>query len=357
MAVRRFCLLVLVALLGFVLSPYGAVLAQGGSNDAAAQKALAYIRTQQQPDGTFKGFGAGSTADAIYALVAAGAKPGEVKNGQASALDGLAKLAPEAAKPDQTGLAAKFAIAALLAGQNPRSVGGNDLVAAVEKGFNQGTGQYGKDVTSHALALIALRGAGATVQPAAVQALEKLQLPDGGWSFDGAPATGSDTNTTSVAVQALVATGGSDQARQKALSYLKAQQNADGGFPFSQTSQYGNASDANSTALAVEAIVASGDSLNNWAKGGKTPLDRLLAFQNPSGAFRFQDTPPDDNAGATYQAVPAVKATTFPLRALASGTNAPHQLPNTGGRSAPYGAMLAGVIMLIAAGRMTRRRV
>jgi LPXTG-motif cell wall-anchored protein len=86
----------------------------------------------------------------------------------------------------------------------------------------------------------------------------------------------------------------------------------------------------------------------------------LLAFQNPSGAFRFQDTPPDDNAGATYQAVPAVKATTFPLHSLASGTNAPaaapNQLPNTGGRTASYGAMLAGAIMLIAAGLMTRRR-
>ena len=35
-----------------------------------------------------------------------------------------------------------------------------------------------------------------------------------------------------------------------------------------------------------------------------------------SGAFRFQDTPPDDNQGATYQAVPALAGKTFPIEAI-----------------------------------------
>jgi hypothetical protein len=113
-------------------------------------------------------------------------------------------------------------------------------------------------------------------------------------------------------LQALISASGTPEVRARALEYLRAQQNADGGFPYSQTSQFGNASDANSTALSIQAILAAGESMSNWVKDGKSPLDRLLAFQNPSGAFRYQDSAPDDNQLATYQAVPAIAGKTFP---------------------------------------------
>lgn len=303
-----------IGLLLVVVAPGAAVFAQTDANDAAVQRAVEYMRTQQADDGTFAGFGASSTADAIYALVAADVNPAEFKSGQASAVDGLAKLAPEAAK--ETGVAAKFVLAALLAGQNPRALGGMDLVAVVEQGRNASNGRYGADVSSHALSLLALQAAGAPPPADSVVALERLQLPDGGWSFDGTVNTGSDTNTTSLALQALQATGGTDETKQQAIQYLRTQQNVDGGFPFSQTSQFGNASDANSTSLALQAILASGDTLNNWVREGRTPLDRLLAFQNESGAFRFQEAQAEDNQLATYQAVPAVEGETLPLEGL-----------------------------------------
>lgn len=304
----------LAVLLLLVLAPGATARAQGGTSDAAVQSAVAYVRSQQAPDGTFAGFGAGSTADAIFALAAANVNVAEVRNSGASAVEGLATLAPEAAK--QPGVAAKFVIAALVAGQNPRALGGNDLVAAVQSGFNQATRQYGADVTAHALALIALTAAGEAIQAGAVAQLEKLQLPDGGWSFDGTAATGSDTNTTALAIQALTAASGTPDVRAKALAYLRTQQNTDGGFPFSQASQFGNASDANSTASSIQAIMAAGESLSDWAKEGKTPVDRLLAFQNPSGAFRFQDAQPEDNQLASYQAIPAVLSKSYPLEGI-----------------------------------------
>lgn len=350
----------LIGLLLLALMPGAMVLAQTNQGDAAAQKAVGYIRTQQAADGTFAGFGAGSTADAVIAIAAAGINAGEVKKGAASATDGLAKLAPDAAK--DTGVAAKFVIAALLAGQNPRTLGGDDLVAVVEKGFNPATGQYGKDVTGHALSLLALRAAGSTPQTAAVSQLAKLQLPDGGWSFDGTAGTGSDTNTTALAYQALVASrvsaSNTAPAEQKAVNYLKSQQNADGGFPYSQTSKFGNASDANSTALAYQMILASGDKPESWAKNGKTPLDRLLAFQNPSGAFRFQDAPPDDNQLATYQAIPPIKGKTYPLAGILitePASSNPARLPNTGVSSPALVPVLALAVLLIAAGLLLRR--
>jgi LPXTG-motif cell wall-anchored protein len=239
----------------------------------------------------------------------------EINKGGKTPIDFLRAQARGSGK--DPGLAAKFLIAMLVAGQSPVAEG-VDLVVEVESGYNAQTGQYGKDVTSHAYALIGLVAAGRTPKPESIEALKKLQLPDGGWSFDGTPATGSDTNTTSVAVQALKATRDTSAAISKAVAYYKSQQNADGGFPYSQLSQYGNASDANSTALSLQALIAAGENLASWTKeDGKTPAQRLLAFQNQSGAFRYQDKQPEDNAAATYQAIPAVLGKTLPLEGIA----------------------------------------
>lgn len=361
--------------------------------DPLAQ-AVTYMRTQQAADGTFAGFGAGSTADAVYALVAAGQDPAQVAVGGVSALDGLRKLGPATVK--EPGLAAKFALAFLMAGQAPVVTDAN-LLNKVEQSFDPATGQYGKDLTGHAFAVLALHaaGRGADNMAAAVAALKKLQLADGGWGFDGTAKSGSDTNTTSVIIQALIAAGDTSDAVTKAVAYLKTQQNDDGGFPYSQTSQFGTASDANSTAYTIQALLAAGEDLAKISKAGKTPRERLVAFQNPSGAFRYQDTPPDDNAAATYQAIAALAGKTFPLTALpapapaptaaagatatptearptdplaptatavaAPGTTAtaaaaPGGLPDTAGKSAPAWPLAALALLLVGSALLVRRR-
>lgn len=349
--------------------------AQTPGASPAVNHALAYIRTQQQADGTFKGFGAGSTADAIYALSAAGLNPATFKNGGASALAGLRKLAPQAAK--QTGLAAKFLLAAELAGDDQLAQTMRQAVAAA---FVPATGLFAKDPTTQALALLAQTPKDVPATP--IRALKALQLSDGGWSFDGSVATGSDTNTTALVLQALSAIEGDSAAVRKGIAYLKAQQNTDGGFPYSQTSQYGHDSDANSTAYVIQALLATGEDLQNWSRNGKTPADRLLAFQNKSGAFRFQDTQPDDNAGATYQAVPALLGQTYPYVGMAhpgvtgpivapqsptphatptrtpkpTTGGAPAQLPNTGTGDARWLLLVVASILLLGGWRSVRDR-
>lgn len=367
--------LALVAALIVFAIPVAPVAAQ--TQDPAIDKAVAYIRSQQQPEGSFAGFGPASTADAVFALSAAGVNIAEVKQGGKSAIDYIRAQAPSAGK--DAGVAAKFVIALLLSGQSPLLPDGTDLVQQVESGYKAETARYGNDVTSHAYALIALRAAGSpsAQKSEAADALKKLQLPDGGWSFDGTPQTGSDTNTTSLAIQALVAVGDQSDAVAKGLAYLRAQQNSDGGFPFSQTSQFGNASDANSTALSLQAIIAAGGDMGTFTKDGKTPADRLRAFQNPSGAFRYQDTQPDDNAFATYQAVPALAGKTLPLEGIvialpavpqeaapaapapatpaAPAVGVPAQLPNTGLVDVVPAFALVAMLLVVAGFALKRK--
>jgi hypothetical protein len=328
---------------------------------AALTSALRWMEGQQQPDGSFPGFGPGDTADAVMAVVAAGAPL------DASATSPVEYLKGEAAAYAASGVggAAKLVLAAVAAGEDPGAFGDVNLLAELGKAYDQQTGQYGADVYGHALALLAIRAAGATPPAAAVARLIDLQLEDGGWSFDGTAATGSDTNTTSVALQALAALRQGDAARAAALAYLKGQQNDDGGFPYSQSSQFGNATDANSTAAALQALAAAGEDPEAaaWAPGGNTPLDALVALQNSSGAFRYQAAQGDDNALATYAAVLGLAGAALPVRtanvAGAQAAVAPAAaLPATGAAESAMAmpALLAAGLALGGAGLLLRRR-
>ncbi|WP_419994567.1 hypothetical protein [Streptomyces boninensis] len=104
-----------------------------------------------------------------------------------------------------------------------------------------------------------------------------------------------DTNATAAAVQALAATGKSGSTVEKAIGWLKTSQNKDGGWPF----YAGAPSDANSTAVVIGALTATGARPASVVKTGKSPYDALAALRLPcdakpaeKGAYTFQ---PDKN--------------------------------------------------------------
>ncbi len=171
--------------------------------------------------------------------------------------------------------------------------------------------------------------------------------------------TGSDTNTTAMVFQALVAAAPTSAARAKGIAYLHTQQNADGGFPYSQASPFGNASDANSTALSTQAIIASGEDMAGWTREGATPHRVCKHSKMPVVHSDFQDQPPDDNQLATYQAIPALLGMTFVVIATSSGDNAvassPATLPNTGVADG-FWLLLVACGALGTAGAAMRRR-
>lgn len=369
---RTFMLLAL-ALVAF--APVGAS-AQSSDVTQAAQAAADWIRAQQQPDGSFPGFSPGDSADAVQALVAAGVAPADLSQNGTSVVDFLQAQADYA--KSSVGAAAKLALAAVALGEDPRQFAGQDLLQLIGASYDPATGQYGADVYGHALALLATRAAQATPPPAALARVLELQLEDGGWSFDGTSASGSDTNTTALVVQALAGETSANSALQQALAFLQTQQNDDGGFPYQQGAQTGSDSDANSTAAVLLALAALGEDESALAKNSNTPLSALITFQNESGALRYQQAQADDNALATYQALPALFGKSLPVvtRAVAGAqaalvpadntaqapdaavpANPAPALPATGAPIAqPVAALAALAVVLLVAGLLIRQR-
>jgi prenyltransferase beta subunit len=325
----------------------------------AASKGLAWMKTQQQPDGSFVGFGAGSTMDAVLAIVAAGQDPATFTQGGNTPISFLESKAADIVKAP--GGAGKLLYVVETLGMDGRSFGGTSLVDSINSTYNASTGQYGPDVIGHAYSILGLAAAGESIPDNAIAFLDSMQTPENGWSFSGEKGPGAaDTNTTSVVMQVYAALGVDDQSHQHVLRaawlYLMSQQNADGGFPYQQGGEFGSESDVNSTSYVIQALLSVGGT-----DDAVKPMQYLLSLQKPNGAFQWKQSEPDDNAGATYQAVSALLGATLaaPGGAKSPPNPAPQPgMPRTGNSdAAPIVAFVALSALALGTSIITRRKV
>jgi hypothetical protein len=290
---------------------------------SAALDAVHWLREQQQNDGGFGDIGSdpGTTAETIFAAAAAkGFIDGWYAGSPLTSLwDYLEAEAPTYSE-ETAGKAAKLAIAAVAGNRDPRDFGGTDLIVRIESFYVITTGLYSNEYSGfeQAYALLGLIAAGETPPTAAVQALKDYQNPDGGWLYKELPVGGvSDTNTTAVAIQALIAAGEPAESVviTDAKQFLAGQQMTGGGFPFQDPPEWGGTAEADpsSTAMVIMALHAIGEdpASPDWTPDDVNPIDALLAMQNSAtGAFQFYG---GDSVFSTKDAIPALLGETLPV--------------------------------------------
>ena len=251
------------------------------------------------------------TAWATLAVTAAGERPARWRSGRASLRDAIARPL----RTPLLGDLARTAVAASAAGLDPRRVGGRNLLREVLTA-QAADGSIGDRPSTTAWGILALRAGGLPVGSRSVdrarRALEREQRRDGGWSADASPL-GLDPNTTSVAVQALVAAGrtpGRATSLRRARDFLRRAQSPDGGFPV----VVGGESTALTTAWVTVALRALGDHPDRppWNRGGG-PLALLRRLQLPDGGVRNSRDSQSASVWATSQAALAFAPGPLPL--------------------------------------------
>ena len=300
--------------------------AAGGSLEAPAEaravgSPTAYLLSAQRADG---GFGAapGGPSSPLYSgwaalgLASAGKNPADVRRGSVSLLDYVRAGAGSAGDP---GSIERTILVVHAAGLSARSFGGHDLLAALEH-YVRRDGSVSGQVNLTSFAVLALRAAGVAPAPRTTRWLGRQQNGDGGFSF-ATKGGGSDVDDTGAALEAL---GRGAPSSGRAVAYLRRQQDRDGGFP----SEPGGESNAQSTAWAVQGLLAAGVSPRSLHRGGAvSPIQFLRSLTAGDGHVRYARNSDQTPVWVTGQALMALEGKPLPLAPVArasAGTAAHH---------------------------------
>jgi hypothetical protein len=216
------------------------------------------------------------------------------------------------------GAIGKEALLAEVVGDNPRSFGGRNLIAALGASIcarpspGAGTrcpaaGSY-QDATSvfdQALGIMAQFRAGqASEATAPVLYLESLQSANGSYPSLIPPGGGPDVDSTAMAVMALALAPGARAAADvvAGLNWIASRQEHNGGFPAA------GAESINSTALAIQALKLRSGVYQDRISAA---LAFLASQQNSNGGFNADAGQPGSNLRASTQAVGGAVGTSF----------------------------------------------
>ena len=282
---------------------------------------------------------AGDTANAIVALVSAGVGANQVKAGTLWLEQNFAPFVSYRGA-DNPGRLGMVILGAVAAGADPLHFGGraesDNLVARLEKTeklSGRAAGSFGSGVNLNAfnqsLALLALGASKSLGKGTRLGAayLSGLQCTDAGWEYSRITATAPctkpnpknysspDTNTTALAVMALIEVGG--RIAHSPLGFFQGSQEANGSFALYGVAA-GQQGDPDSTAYVIQALLAL-HALGNplFVRAGTTPEQALARFQlgckAPSSERGEFSAFGAASQLATLQAVPAAAGVTLPV--------------------------------------------
>jgi energy-coupling factor transport system substrate-specific component len=301
------------ALLALVVAPPPAAHAQTAADAAAARKSERYLVRAQNDDGGWGG-APGQSSSQLYSgwtalgLAAAGRNPRDV--GRPSAVRYLREHASEL---DDLGEINRTILVLTAAGLEPR-LGGRDLERELVHAQRR-NGSFAGRVNTTAFAVLALRATGRTTRDRAVRRAADWIVSeanaDGGFNFAGRGGP-SGIDDTGAALQALGAAGRRRGGTVKrAVRFVVRNQASDGGFALIP----GGASNAQSTAWAVQGLLAAGRDPAKVRRGGsRDPMSYLRSLTADDGAVRYSRTSEQTPVWVTAQAVQALSRKTLPLR-------------------------------------------
>jgi energy-coupling factor transport system substrate-specific component len=280
---------------------------QAPSHAQAQSTSAGYLQRAQNADGGWGGTPGQASSPLVsgwtaLGLAAAGRSPAEVRK-RTSALAYV-----RAHGGSDTGGLERTILVLATAGRVPKSLTSR-LVSR-----RSANGSFAGRVNTTAFAILALRAAGrsrrdATVRRAASWILRQANA-DGGFNF-AARGSPSGIDDTGAAIQALAAAGlKTTKVVRRAAGYLVARQNPDGGFPL----QRGAGSNAQSTAWAIQGLLAAGrDPARIRRGGGRDGLAYLRSLTAPDGEVRYSRTSRQTPVWVTGQALMALARKPLPI--------------------------------------------
>ncbi len=268
-------------------------------------RAANWLESEQNGDG---GFGASPgdpssaavTGWAMLGLEAADRNPRDVASEGHTPLDFLRTAIGEVTS---AGDLARTIVALEGAGADPRGFADHNLVAELRERRAENGSFVGWPGTT-SFSVIALRSADATGGlDKTLSWLAKVQNPDGGWG--DMPESPSNADVTGIAMQAMPDT----EAADAGLSYLRRHQHSNGGFALGG----GGAVNSQSTAWAVQGMIAIGADPARVQSGGHSALEYLAGLQGGDGHYRYSASSDQTSIWVTGQVLVAVAGEAFPI--------------------------------------------
>jgi energy-coupling factor transport system substrate-specific component len=293
---------------------------------ANVSREISYLTHAQNRDGGFGG-APGQHSSELYSawaamgLAAAGRAPLSVTSAGRTVLDAIRG---EASTLEDAGDEERTVLALYACGVSPGAFPGGSPLGKLLRS-RSGDGSFGQLVNTTTFAIFALRAAGRSAGDPIVRAagrwLVRQQDPDGGFGF-AARGASEDVDDTAAALQGVVDAGGRrSPAVSRAVAFLRRAQNPDGGY----AQQPGGPSNAQSTAWAVQGLIAAGQDPRRVTRGGsRSPLAYLESLVAPDGSVRYSRTSAQTPVWVTAQALIALAGKPFPIAPVARGSIVHH---------------------------------
>lgn len=281
-------------------------LAPARADASNVSRAAGWLVSVQNGDG---GFGSSPGDDsgpemtcwAMLGLEAADRNPLDVARGGKTPVDFLRGALDELKSP---GDLARTILALEGAGIDPRKFGGQNLVSKL-LGRRLKNGSFENWPNSTAFAAIALRAAEATGGlDKTMEWLRSVQNDDGGWG--DTPGSPSNADGTGAVLQALAR---GSKASKSGLEYLEKAQVNGGGFPLG-----GNgAINTQSTAWAIQGILAAGGDPSSFRRGGASAPEYLAKHQEGDGHYRYSNAGDQTPVWVTAEVLVAAAGDHYPI--------------------------------------------